>query len=177
MNNSGNKKINAEKLIESIQFAEVNGQDPSLLSEAKILLIEYGGYMFGELNFMAGKENFFKELEHFPGDRYLRPSGIFVIVKAGTELVGCVGIKKFGEYSCEMKRMYIRATFRGKGISGLMWQFVIEWCRKSTYKRILLDSNTEMKEAVALYHKCGFKEIGPYCINENDHPVFMEYVL
>ena len=45
------------------------------------------------------------------------------------------------------------------------------------YKRILLDSNLEMKEAVILYQKCGFKEIEPYCINENDHPVFMEYTL
>jgi ribosomal protein S18 acetylase RimI-like enzyme len=45
------------------------------------------------------------------------------------------------------------------------------------YRRILLDTNAEMKEAVVLYRKCGFTEIPPYCINENDHPIFMAYTL
>jgi len=35
----------------------------------------------------------------------------------------------------------------------------------------------EMKEAIRLYLKKGFIEIAPYCISENDHPVFMEFDL
>ncbi len=169
--------VNTEKIIESIQFNEINGEDPFLLSETKKLLAEYGNYMFTELGLVAGKENFFKELEYFPGSSYLPPLGLFVIVKAGDAWIGCVGIRNFNGDSCEMKRMYIRPAFRGRRIGLAMCQFVIKWSCKSGYRRILLDSNVEMKEAVALYRHCGFKEIEPYCINENNNPVFMEYVL
>lgn len=169
--------MTTQNIIESIRFFEVDGGDDSLLSEAKLLLTRYGNYMFGELKLAAGKENFFKELDHFPGSSYLPPSGIFTIVKSGDSLIGCVGVRKFDKDSCEMKRMYIADAFRGKGIGKLMCEFVIEWCYKSNYRRILLDSNLEMKEAVRLYYKCGFKETEPYCVNENNHPVFMEYPL
>ena len=169
--------MNTQKNIEDIRFFKVDGSDNLLLSEAKTLLTGYGNYMYVELGLTAGKKTFFEELEHFPGSSYLLPFGIFTIVKTGDMLVGCVGIRKFEKDSCEMKRMYITSAFRGKGIGKLMCEFVIEWCRKSAYRRILLDSNIEMREAVALYLKCGFKEIEPYCPNENSHPVFMEYTL
>jgi putative acetyltransferase len=169
--------LNTKENMGSIRFIEITGQNLSLLSDTKTLLAEYGHYMFTELELIAGKENFFKELEYFPGVSYLPPSGVFTVVNAGDALIGCVGIRNFKGDACEMKRMYIRPAFRGKGIGKAMCQFVIEWSRKSGYRRILLDSNIEMKEAVALYRHCGFKEIEPYCINENDHPVFMEYLL
>ena len=151
--------------------------DTGLVREVKELLNEYGQYMYEELGLMAGKESFFKELENFPGSGYLPPFGTFVVARVGDVVAGCVGIKRFDEASCEMKRMFIRPAYRGKGIGQLLCTYVINWCRRSMYRRILLDTNTEMKEAVSLYRKCGFKEIAPYCINENDHPVFMEYAL
>ena len=157
-----------------LRLIEVN-ENLSLIAETKKLLIEYGNYMYQELGLIAGKENFFKDLENFPGDQYKQPWGTFVIAKTGEVAVGCIGIRKFNNDSCEMKRMYIAKAYRGKGIGRILCNFVINWCRQSMYKRILLDTNIEMKEAVILYRKCGFKEIEPYCINENKDPLFMEY--
>jgi len=151
--------------------------DAGLIGEVRVLLSEYGHYMYDELALIAGKESFFKELENFPGPGYFPPAGTFVVCRVEDEVAGCVGIKKFDEVSCEMKRMYIRPAYRGKGIGGVLCNYVVEWCRGSVYRRILLDTNREMKEAVFLYNKCGFTEIGSYCINENDHPIFMEYIL
>jgi GNAT superfamily N-acetyltransferase len=157
--------------------ALVNDGDTNVVQEARELLKEYGYYMYEELGLIAGKESFFRELTNFPGPNYLMPSGIFIVARAGDMAAGCVGIKKFDEESCEMKRMYIRPAYRGRGMGRLLCNYVIDWCRKSMYRRILLDTNAEMKEAVFLYRKCGFIEIAPYCLNENDHPVFMEYAL
>jgi GNAT superfamily N-acetyltransferase len=151
--------------------------DPGLVQEVRGLLNEYGHYMYEELGLIAGKESFFKELENFPGPGYFLPSGTFIVARVGDVEAGCVGIKKFDEESCEMKRMYIRPAYRGNGIGQLLCSYVVDWCRKAMYRRILLDTNVEMKEAVFLYRKCGFTEIEPYCINENDNPVFMEYAL
>ncbi len=148
-----------------------------LVDEAKSLLKEYGQYMYEELGLIAGKETFFKELEEFPTNNYLTPTGIFFIAKTGDTVVGCGGIKKLSTDSCEIKRLFVRNSFRGKGIGKLLCDSLFEWGRKNGYRRMLLDTNIEMKEAVLLYRKYGFKEIQPYCINENTHPVFMECIL
>ena len=169
-------RINPGGNSEKVKLIEVN-EDPALIDELKSLLCEYGNYMYTELGLVAGKESFYKQLESLPGNGYTKPWGTFVIAKIGELATGCVGIKKFDTYSCEMKRMYVLQAHRGKGIGGMLCDFVIKWAKRAMYKRILLDSNVEMKEAVMLYKKYGFKEIEPYCINENEHPVFLEYVL
>lgn len=160
--------------INTIELMELD-KAPDLINDLKELLIAYGFYMYGQLGLVAGKESFFKELDHIPGYAYAPPNGTFIIAKYQNKVIGCVGIKKFKDESCEMKRMYIVPSFRGKGIGKYLCKYVIEWCRTSTYKKILLDTNKEMKEAVHLYHSCGFFNIPPYCINENEHPVFMQY--
>lgn len=168
--------MDSEDFSSGVQFIQLSHNSP-LVCEAKKLLTEYGDYMYNDLGLTAGKVNFFKDLEQFPTSNYLPPTGAFFLVRTGNTFVGCVGIKKLDQDSCEMKRLFVHSSFRGKGIGRLLCDYVIECCRKKGYKRILLDTNFEMKEAVALYHKCGFKEIKPYCVNENDHPIFMEFIL
>lgn len=178
MGNSYHQRFQPGTGTTGIQIMELTDDTENwLVREAGELLNEYGRYMYEELKLIAGKETFFKELDNFPGPNYRAPSGAFVVVRAANMPVGCIGIKKFGEDSCEMKRMYVRPAYRGKGIGGLLCKYVIDWCRKSMKGRILLDTNAEMKDAVSLYRKWGFIEIAPYCVNENAHPVFMEYIL
>lgn len=160
----------------SIRLLELSNGS-SLACAVKQLLTEYGDYMYKDVRLTAGKQTFFEELAQFPTNHYLSPLGAFIIAKKGNVVAGCVGIKPFEQDSCEMKRLFVRSLFRGRGIGKLLCNYVIECCRKKGYKRILLDTNLEMAEAVALYHKCGFKETKPYCANENDHPIFMEYIL
>ena len=157
------------KLIELVN-------EPGLLAEVKDLLNEYGHYMYDELGLSAGKENFLEQLEQFPGVDYQPPKGTFVVAKWGNAIAGCVGIKILDETSCEMKRLFIRSAYRGKGIGECLCRYVIDWS-SVFYRQIFLDTNTEMKEAVSLYRKCGFIEIAPYCINENNNPVFMKCIL
>ena len=150
---------------------------PELLPELRAVLMEYGFYMYNQLSLTDGKERFMTELETLPGANYQSPSGTFILAIYKEKIAGCVGIKKFTTNECEMKRMYIRPEFREKGIGGLLFDYVIKWSKTMGYKKILLDTNEEMKEAVKLYLKKGFIKIPAYCINENDHPVFMEYSL
>jgi GNAT superfamily N-acetyltransferase len=163
-------------LKSDLEFVELRANS-IFVDEVKELVKEYGNYMYKDLGLIAGRENFFKELEGFPGNVYSPPFGTFIIVKTPDVLIGCGGIKKLDMYRCEMKRLFIRQPFRGKGIGMLICNFLVEYARQLKYKSILLDTNVEMKEAVILYKKYGFKEIKPYCVNENEHPIFMEYTL
>jgi hypothetical protein len=119
MSNHYYESLHREPASAGIQLIELaNDNDIALVQEARGLLNEYGHYMYRELGLIAGKESFFKELENFPGRNYLMPSGIFIVGRVGDMAVGCVGIKKFDEDSCEMKRMYTRPHIEEKEWAG-----------------------------------------------------------
>lgn len=143
---------------------------------ARKLLTEYGLYLFDELKLMAGSDTFFKELKTFPDKKYQDPEGAFYVAYQRDIPIGCAGIKRFDKQSCELKRMYIQPQFRGLGYGVQLTKLILRKANSMRFARVLLDTNLEMPAAVQVYLKAGFKEIPPYCENDNAHPVFMEYI-
>jgi ribosomal protein S18 acetylase RimI-like enzyme len=76
-----------------------------------------------------------------------------------------------------MKRMYVRATFRGQGLGRILAEDAITEARKRGYSRMRLDSLPTMREAQALYRALGFREIDAYRPNPIQGAVFMELEL
>ncbi|MDP9048409.1 MAG: GNAT family N-acetyltransferase [Bacteroidota bacterium] len=155
--------------MNALKFIEVTGKNKLI---ARQLLTEYGHYLFDELKLMAGHESFFAELKKFPEDKYKPPGGAFFIVYSGKAPIGCVGLKKWDNESCELKRMYIREEFRGKGYARTVIKIMTEQARQLGYTRMLLDTHAKMEAAVTAYRKAGFVEIPQYCENENADPLF-----
>jgi len=143
----------------------------------QVLVAEYGNYLFGELKLMAGSESFLKELEKFPDYKYKKPDGAFYLVSLGDTPIGCLGFKRWSETECELKRMYIKEEYRGRGFAAQLIAFILKEAAKAGYRRMLLDTNVEMAAAHKAYLNAGFKIIPPYCENENSNPVFLAYEL
>jgi len=142
---------------------------------ARQLLSEYGIYLFEDLKLMAGSDTFFKELKTFPDEKYQFPNGEFFLAYMNEQAIGCAGLKRFDDFSCELKRMYIRPAFRGQGFGIMLTDLLLEAAKQLAFRKVLLDTNLEMPAAIKTYLKAGFKEIPAYCGNDNDHPIFMEY--
>src|SRR5450432_1369617 len=106
MSNINYENLHREAAFNITQLTGLTNDD--LVKEVRELLKEYGQYMYRQLGLIAGKESFFKDLENFPGPGYSLPSGTFIVARLENKVAGCVGIKKFDEENCEMKRMYIR---------------------------------------------------------------------
>jgi GNAT superfamily N-acetyltransferase len=140
--------------------------DPALVIPLKTLLLEYGHYMFHDLGLIAGRQSFYEQIQSDPDTSYQLPNGTFILAQVNGKEAGCVGIKRFSDAYCEMKRMFIRPEFRGLGIGRIMCAYVIERSKALGYRKIYLDTNAEMESAVRLYYHMGFKSIAPYCINE-----------
>lgn len=129
--------------------------------------------MYEELGLIAGKDSFQKEMDSFPGDKYMAPDGTFFLALYNNEPAGCIGLRRFDSTSCEMKRMYVKPEFRGSGIGIKLCEVFLETARLYGYARVLLDTNKEMPEAISIYRGLGFIPIPPYCDNENANPVYM----
>jgi putative acetyltransferase len=75
---------------------------------------------------------------------------------------------------CEIKRLYIKPEFRGKGFGKLLVNAVIDEAKKIGYTKMRLDTVPQMKEAINLYREIGFKEIEPYRENPIEGALYME---
>jgi ribosomal protein S18 acetylase RimI-like enzyme len=64
-----------------------------------------------------------------------------------------------------MKRLFVRAAFRGFGLGRLLVDATVTHARLSGYSNMLLDTLSDMEAARALYQEVGFVEVAPYYHN------------
>ncbi|MFX1308619.1 MAG: GNAT family N-acetyltransferase [Promethearchaeota archaeon] len=143
-----------------------------LIKQTRELFIEYANYLGIDLDF----QDFDEELKALPGS-YAPPEGCILLAFYKDKLVGCVGVRKFEDDICEMKRLYVRPEFRRKDIGKVLSKSIIEAACKIGYKHMRLDTLPQMKEAIALYQSLGFKEIEPYRYNPFEGAKFFELKL
>jgi ribosomal protein S18 acetylase RimI-like enzyme len=143
------------------------------IAQARELFVEYAQSLAFSLCF----QNFDKELVNLPGD-YAPPNGRLLLAECEGQLAGCVALHKLEDGICEMKRLYLRPQFRGKGLGGALADRIIAEARQMGYQRMRLDTvEPVMKDAVAMYRRLGFQEIVPYCRNPIAGALYMELLL
>jgi ribosomal protein S18 acetylase RimI-like enzyme len=154
-------------------FSLVQTDTAVQIAQARELFLEYAK----SLGFSLCFQNFDKELADLPGD-YAPPEGRLLLAEYESQIAGCVALHKLSDEICEMKRLYLRPQFRGRGLGRILADRMIAEARQIGYKRMRLDTvEPVMKDAVGMYRKIGFREIDPYRPNPMAGTLYMELEL
>ena len=148
----------------------IQASSAAQIAQARELFLEYAK----SLGFSLCFQNFDLELAGLPGD-YAPPEGRLLLAEYEGQLAGCVALHKLEPGICEMKRLYLRPQFRGKGLGRRLAEHLIGEARQMGYRRMRLDTvEPVMKDAVGMYRRLGFKEIAAYRENPMAGTLYME---
>jgi putative acetyltransferase len=174
MSNSVDKKpvrSSVPSVLTGFTLSQV--ESTAQVTQARELFREYEKALGISLCF----QNFDQELAGLPGS-YAPPSGRLLLGHFEGQLAGCVALHSLEPGICEMKRLYLRPAFRGKGLGRIMVDTIVSEARRIRYHRLRLDTiEPLMKDAVRTYRKMGFREIAPYCANPCEGALYMELEL
>ena len=89
---------------------------------------------------------------------YLKRGGVFrVLVDDSGAVVGCGGLYPLTNGEAEIRKMYFLPSARGKGYGRRLLDELLAEARKRGYRRVVLETASQLREAIALYRSAGFK--------------------
>jgi putative acetyltransferase len=144
-------------------------QTESQFNDAIGLFQEYAN----SLNISLAFQKFEEEL-NIIHSMYGSPSGCLLLVYEQQLPIACAAYRKIGEGICELKRMYIKPSYRGKGIGQKLLDLLCTRAKLNGYASMRLDTLDSMLPAIKLYTNNGFYTIEAYYHNPNEGVVYME---
>ncbi|WP_304251730.1 GNAT family N-acetyltransferase [Limosilactobacillus gastricus] len=142
------------------------------LSDVRELIEEYTKWLGRDLSF----QNLDQELADIAA-KYLAPEGeILVLIDEGI-VQGMVAYHRLSDTRCEIKRLYVRPTYRGHHAGERLLEEILGHAKKAGYQEAVLDTIEPLKAAIHLYHKIGFAECAPYYDNPMDDVIYMAKTL
>lgn len=86
----------------------------------------------------------------------------FFVLRADGAAAGCGGIQIYGTDYGELKRMYTRPAYRGRGLAVAMIDHLAAYAHTRGVARLRLETGIYQEAAVRLYERSGFVRIPPF---------------
>ncbi|NYH42860.1 GNAT superfamily N-acetyltransferase [Micromonospora jinlongensis] len=90
----------------------------------------------------------------------------YLAVVVNGRAVACGGLQSLDAETGEIKRMYVRPAYRGRGVARQLVAALEECAFRQGHSVVCLETGTYLPAAIALYTSCGYEQI----------PVYGEYV-
>lgn len=114
-----------------------------------------------EYDLSVDPENTDSDLENIERN-YSNNKGIFdVIQNPEGEIIASTGLYRINAKTCELRKMYLRKSYRGMGLGKFLLDHSIDEAKRLGYKKIILETASVLKEAISLYEKYGFRQYKP----------------
>ena len=90
------------------------------------------------------------------------PLGLFLVAEVDGVPAGCGGWRVHGDGEVEVKRLYVGAGFRRRGLAALLLTELERTAAAAGYRRLVLNSGDRQPEALALYARSGYSPVPGY---------------
>jgi len=85
----------------------------------------------------------------------------FFLARMNGEAIGCGGVALFAGFA-EVKRMYVRAAARGRGVAQALLERLEAEARDVGLSTLRLETGNQQEAAMRLYERAGFTQCGAF---------------
>ena len=95
------------------------------------------------------------------------PAGRWVVAYRRGNPVGCAALKRLGNHTAEIKRVYVAPEARGTGVARAILARLERIAQDVGYTTLRMDTGARQPASAALFSSCGYEQIADY----NGNPV------
>ena len=95
-------------------------------------------------------------------EKLIAQSVAFFVLRDNGTPAGCGGVQLFGTEYGELKRMYMRRQFRGKGFGRMLLDHLAAYARDQGVGLLRLETGIYQADAIRLYERAGYQRIPPF---------------
>lgn len=85
-----------------------------------------------------------------------------VVAFQNEQAIGCGAFRKFDANTVEIKRMYVKVTYRGSGVANTVLSSLEEWASEEGFTKCVLETGNRQIDAIKFYKKSGYRSITNY---------------
>ena len=138
------------------------------LKETVKLFKEYKAELNVDVSFQPADET-----ESEIAERYKEPLGKIYIAMIDDNAAVCIAFHPMDDsHNCELKRLYVRPSYRGFHVGKMLMSHAIDSAKKTGYRAIYLDTLSTLKAACHMYENFGFERVDAYYFNPLPNVVY-----
>ena len=133
------------------------------------------------MQLIAELDQYLNDLPYTPESRHaysiekLLNEGVdFFVAFVDGKAAGCGGVKLFKRHYAEVKRMYVRPSFRGVGLGKAILNHLAQHAIDGGINVLRLETGIYQTEAIGLYERWGFQRRPPFG-EYKEHPLSLYF--
>jgi GNAT superfamily N-acetyltransferase len=140
----------------------IRSMQPGEAWSARALVVEVAQPLFApdlspaEFGAQLDSRGFFDDIAQFE-TVYGPPAGTFLVAARMGELIGTGAIRRQGNQTAELRRLYVRTAYQGLGIGYALASRLLAFARQSGYREVVLTTDVAQQRAQVFYTQLGFQ--------------------
>lgn len=99
---------------------------------------------------------------------YEARGGAFWVLLDSRRVAGTVAMVPLDPMTVEMKRVYLRRDYRGRGFGRALLEHAIRWAAGAGHRSVVAWSDVRLIHAHPVYDRLGFRRIGERTVDDAD---------